>query len=97
MPVAMRWDAFIHSSSSSSPLLGFSAELGDIFVKERLESKLRGVLIEDDGDAGRGAFDELLVLVEILVHFRYAGSDKTHGIMEGLKHFFLALDARPRK
>ena len=51
MPVAMRWDAFIHSSSSSSPLLGFSAELGDIFVKERLESKLRGVLIEDDGDA----------------------------------------------
>jgi len=55
MPVAMRWDAFIHSSSSSSssssPLLGFSAELGEIFVKERLESKLRGVLIEDDGDA----------------------------------------------
>ena len=55
MPVAMRWDAFIHSSSSSSSssplLLGFSAELGDIFVKERLESKLRGVLIEDDGDA----------------------------------------------
>ena len=52
MPVAMRWDAFIHSSSSSSSsLLGFSAELGEIFVKERLESKLRGVLIEDDGDA----------------------------------------------
>ena len=51
LPVAMRWDAFIHSSSSSSPLLGFSAELGEIFVKERLESKLRGVLIEDDGDA----------------------------------------------
>jgi hypothetical protein len=54
MPVAMRWDAFIHSSSSassSSPLLlGFSAELGEIFVKERLESKLRGVLIEDDDD-----------------------------------------------
>jgi len=54
MPVAMRWDAFIHSSSSSSSssplLLGFSAELGDIFVKERLESKLRGVLIEDDDD-----------------------------------------------
>jgi len=50
--VAMRWDAFIHSSSSSSSsLLGFSAELGEIFVKERLESKLRGVLIEDDGDA----------------------------------------------
>ena len=54
MPVAMRWDAFIHSSSSSSSssplLLGFSAELGEIFVKERLESKLRGVLIEDDDD-----------------------------------------------
>ena len=47
LPTAMRWDVFLRADCEQ---LGFSSKLGEIFVKEQLASKLRGVLIEDDED-----------------------------------------------
>ena len=45
LPTAMRWDVFLRADCEQ---LGFSSKVGEIFVKEQLASKLRGVLIEDD-------------------------------------------------
>lgn len=47
LPTTMRWDVFLRADCER---LGFSSKLGEIFVKEQLASKLRGVLIEDDED-----------------------------------------------
>jgi len=47
LPTTMRWDVFLRADCEQ---LGFSSKLGEIFVKEQLASKLRGVLIEDDED-----------------------------------------------
>lgn len=47
LPTAMRWDVFLRADCEQ---LGFSSKLGEIFVKEQLASKLRGVLIEDDDE-----------------------------------------------
>ena len=44
LPTAMRWDVFLRADCEQ---LGFSSKVGEIFVKEQLASKLRGVLIED--------------------------------------------------
>ena len=48
LPTAMRWDVFLRADCEQ---LGFSSKLGEIFVKEQLASKLRGVLIEDDDES----------------------------------------------
>ena len=47
LPTAMRWDVFLRADCEQ---LGFSSKVGEIFVKEQLASKLRGVLIEDDDE-----------------------------------------------
>ena len=48
LPVAMRWDAFVRPEYRERT--GFSKALGDAFVENQLESKLKGVVIEDDDD-----------------------------------------------
>ena len=47
LPTAMRWDVFLRADCEQ---LGFSSKVKEIFVKEQFASKLRGVLIEDDGE-----------------------------------------------
>ncbi len=53
LPVAMRWDAFVRPEYRER--VGFSKALGDAFVENQLESKLKGVVIEDDDDASNAA------------------------------------------
>ena len=51
LPVAMRWDAFVRPEYRERT--GFSKALGDAFVENQLESKLKGVVIEGNDDDDR--------------------------------------------